>query len=672
MKRFALGLSLLVLLSLGCDECKPFEVCPDDANPSVDVPPSFEGIIQVDVQSFGADIPENFTAWVGIETSALLARGGSHRFTVASGTYDVRLTVPANCTVAPQHPRSVTVAARETKLESFRVDCVSDYGTVQAEVQTFGRQDLATQYRVQLAGMSQDVSINGYVVFSGVPTGPQDVQLLAVPSGCTVATPNPVRVTVLFRATSVARFDVVCAGTPGELRVETLTTGSSIDMDGYTLQVTGPTPPPINNPIGTTDSRTISNLQPADYRVELGGVAANCEVDTSLLPNPRIVAVNSAPPPSVTRFGITCYANRGSVEVRTLTTGDAPDPNGYTVQIGQNQQTINRNGTYTFAALPAGRVDVTLSGVASNCGVGFTNPRSATVTAGATTTVVFEVACPGPTPLIVFESDRSGDRDVWVMDPTGMGAVNLSKNGADDDDPSWSWDNTRIVFRSTRSGQSAIWVMNADGTNPRQLTSAGANDGNPAFSPDGSKIAFERRVSDGYAQIFVMNANGDSLRQLTNVPGRSSEGPVFSPDGTQIVFKSERINGQDDVFLMNADGSQQSPLTGPLSEDFDPAWSPDGKTIIFSTDREGFETLYIMDALGNNERQFVVPAQFSDFNPAFSTDGRQVVFTREGNVSTRAELWLVNVTGALGLFRLTNNTDWDDDAEFKKPVPGGP
>jgi TolB protein len=667
MSRRGLLLCLIVFVAFSCEGELPGCGHPVDAvddvdfGPSVDVP-NFEGFMQVDVQSFGVDIPDSVTAHVGSQSERLPARGGSHRFTVANGTHQVSLTVQPNCSVSLPHPRSVAVASRETKVESFRLDCVTNHGDVRAQVETFGAAGSTTGYRVQVSGVAQPqpIPLNGNVTFSGVPAGSRDVQLLDVPPFCSVLGANPVRVTVVFRSLVVAPFQVACAGQPGMLRVETHTTGTDLDPDGYLLEGAG-----SQVRIGTNAVHTYGALQGADYVFELLDVAPNCAVAP---PNRRLVTVRPAQV-DTTQFRVICQPLGGSVDVRTATTGNAPDPDGYTVQVGQTQRPIGANATQTLTGVPVGSATVTLSGLAPNCGVVAPNPKSVTVTVGTTSALLFEVACPGPTPAVVFESERTGNLDVFVMNPDGSGAVNLTQNGAEDDDPSWSWDNTRIAFRSTRSGPSAIWVMNADGSNPRQLTLAGANeDGDPAFSPDGSRIVFGRRVADGTSEIFVMHANGDSIVQLTNAAG-SSEGPVFSPDGKQILFKSDRVNGQDDVFVMNANGTQQVALTGPTSDDFDPAWSPDGQLILFSTNRDGAETLYLMDAQGNNERGFVVPAQFNDWNPVFSTDGTQVVFTSDRQGAP--ELWRVNVTGS-GLIRLTNSGTSDDDAEFKKKVVGSP
>jgi hypothetical protein len=68
------------------------------------------------------------------------------------------------------------------------------------------------------------------------------------------------------------------------------------------------------------------------------------------------------------------------------------------------------------------------------------------------------------------------------MNPDGSGLTRLSNNTASDEVPTWSPDGTKIVFDSNRSGNFEVWVMNADGTNPVKLTNNAAFDGHPSWA----------------------------------------------------------------------------------------------------------------------------------------------------------------------------------------------
>ena len=91
---------------------------------------------------------------------------------------------------------------------------------------------------------------------------------------------------------------------------------------------------------------------------------------------------------------------------------------------------------------------------------------------------------------IVFQSDRDGDWEIYVMNADGSNVVQLTHNSAADEYPVWSPDGKQIAFKSNRDGNFEIYVMDADGTNQKRLTNHPSNDEDPAWSPDGKHIVF--------------------------------------------------------------------------------------------------------------------------------------------------------------------------------------
>jgi TolB protein len=59
--------------------------------------------------------------------------------------------------------------------------------------------------------------------------------------------------------------------------------------------------------------------------------------------------------------------------------------------------------------------------------------------------------------------------------------IQLTHDAHRNEHPYWSPDGRHLVFESTRSGTRQIWTMLADGKEPRQLTREGQNWG-PAWS----------------------------------------------------------------------------------------------------------------------------------------------------------------------------------------------
>ena len=175
---------------------------------------------------------------------------------------------------------------------------------------------------------------------------------------------------------------------PGALAVSAITTGSSLDPDGYTVTVDGDQ----SSRIATTGVVTFTGLAAGDHRVALSGVAGNCAVGGD---NPRTVTV-VAGVLGTTAFTVSCTAPPapGDLTVSTTTTGSDLDPDGYTVTVdGNRSQAIATNGSVTFSGLSAGDHTVALSGVAGNCSVSGANPQTVSVPAGGTASTTFSVSC---------------------------------------------------------------------------------------------------------------------------------------------------------------------------------------------------------------------------------------------------------------------------------------
>jgi len=79
--------------------------------------------------------------------------------------------------------------------------------------------------------------------------------------------------------------------------------------------------------------------------------------------------------------------------------------------------------------------------------------------------------------LLCFSWRRpSGNYDLYIMDVASRQIVEITRDAGRNERPSWAPDGRHIVFESTRTGTRQIWSMLADGSQPRQLTTSGHNE----------------------------------------------------------------------------------------------------------------------------------------------------------------------------------------------------
>ena len=79
--------------------------------------------------------------------------------------------------------------------------------------------------------------------------------------------------------------------------------------------------------------------------------------------------------------------------------------------------------------------------------------------------------------LLAFSWRRpNGNYDIYVMDPSSRHTLQLTRDAGRNERPSWAPDGRHIVFESTRTGTRQIWTMLADGSASHQLTLSGHNE----------------------------------------------------------------------------------------------------------------------------------------------------------------------------------------------------
>ncbi len=136
--------------------------------------------------------------------------------------------------------------------------------------------------------------------------------------------------------------------------------------------------------------------------------------------------------------------------------------------------------------------------------------------------------------LIVYTSNRSGNYEIYVLDPqTGLSAQ-LTNDPGNDIEPMWSPDGTLIAFTSDRDGDYELYVMTAEGEDLRKLTNNMAEDRQPRWQPDGKNIVYISDVN-GQWDLYMISPDTALVRQLTNDPAdERGPGPsgIVGPVGT--------------------------------------------------------------------------------------------------------------------------------------------
>lgn len=197
--------------------------------------------------------------------------------------------------------------------------------------------------------------------------------------------------------------------------------------------------------------------------------------------------------------------------------------------------------------------------------------------------------------------------DIYVADLKGNVTKQLTNTKGYDAEAVLSPKGDKIVFTSDRSGDLELWTMNPDGSDQKQITFDLGYDGGAFFSPDGKKLVFRasrpktadeiKEYRDNLAkhlvapvamELYTCNVDGTDLRQITHL-GKANWAPYFTPDGKKIVFSSNYRSkrGYDfQLYMINADGSGEvEQITGQSIFNSFAMFSPDGKKLAFCSNR---------------------------------------------------------------------------------------
>jgi cytoskeletal protein RodZ len=191
---------------------------------------------------------------------------------------------------------------------------------------------------------------------------------------------------------------------------------------------------------------------------------------------------------------------------------------------------------------------------------------------------------------IAFDSDRDGERGVYIANADGTNVRRVSGEGFAAV-PSWSPDGQTLVFVRAEPRRPAVWNLwrldLASGQMERLTSHRYGQMWGGSWFPDSRHIAYSHEL-----RLVVLDTQTGRERSYQSPrKGKLVRTPAVSPDGKRIIFQVRH----DGAWLLDVeDGAMRKVLADPTAEEY--SWSPDGRRVAYHSRRSGDWGVWLMSA----------------------------------------------------------------------------
>lgn len=247
--------------------------------------------------------------------------------------------------------------------------------------------------------------------------------------------------------------------------------------------------------------------------------------------------------------------------------------------------------------------------------------------------------------------------NLWIAETDGKSPPRqLTSSTKADRHPRWSPDGKKILFESTRSGEAQLWVIDLSGGEARQLTTISTGAATGIWSPDGKSIAFVSAVYPEFSEKLF--AESDKLNKAKIEEAEKS--PVKAKVFTRLFYRhwDEYVEDKrQHLFVMSAEGGEPRDVTpgnrdaNPTSTTFsvgdDFTFTPDSKHLVFTAVPEGDDAWSTnhdlcrvsIDNNSTNWESLTRDNLAADASPRFSPDGKKLAWRAQKKAGYEADKW---------------------------------
>ena len=263
-----------------------------------------------------------------------------------------------------------------------------------------------------------------------------------------------------------------------------------------------------------------------------------------------------------------------------------------------------------------------------------------------------------------LEANKSTS-SLWLASPNAeTGRRQLTNANKIDRHPRWSPDGKHILFESNRSGDNQLWIIDISGGEARQLTSISTEASNGVWSRDGKHIAFVSAVYPEYSEKPFKESDALNKKRKEEI----EKSPVKAKVHTKLFYRhwdSYVEDKRQHLFVIPFQQARSASEGNPEPKDVTPGdrdafptsdtfstgdnftFSPDGKYLIFTAvpaKNEAWSTNYEIcrvpiEGGGKEWETLTKDNEAADSGPVFSPDGTKLAYRAQKRPGFEADKW---------------------------------
>lgn len=208
--------------------------------------------------------------------------------------------------------------------------------------------------------------------------------------------------------------------------------------------------------------------------------------------------------------------------------------------------------------------------------------------------------------LIVFESNRDGNWQIYTMDVNGNNQQRIINSTANDRRPTWHPYKNIILFESDRSGINNLYTYDLSNRILKKVPiDLKGNKFHAQFAPNGMELIFNYKVRDNNYNIYNVSIKGKRRKKIIANAFENTY-PRYTRRGDAILYFSKKHteNVNDEVYVHNIIINKDKRLTNSTVNNNFADWSNNGVRIAYSSTTEsGNHEIFFMNKDGSSKKQ---------------------------------------------------------------------